>query len=172
VLDAGGGTGSTTFLVARAAGPTGSVVTLDLSSGMLAEARARAARTSQRARVSLTLGDMLRLPFLDGRFDVVLSTYSACPLTDPAAAAEEMLRVVRPGGLLGVAHSSEPRTPVVRWMANRFEDLAWRFPRLSLGCRPVSVLPRLLDLGAEVTMHERIGIPLWPFEVFVVRKPG
>jgi demethylmenaquinone methyltransferase/2-methoxy-6-polyprenyl-1,4-benzoquinol methylase len=170
VLDAGGGTGSTTLLAARAAGPGGSVTTLDLSAGMLARARTRASAVE--APVSLTLGDMLRLPFPDGAFDVVLSTYSTCPLTDPGLAGVEMLRVVRPGGLLGVAHSSEPRNRTVRWMADRFEDVAWRFPALSLGCRSVSVLPRLLDQGAEVTMHEHIGFPLWPFEVFVVRKPA
>jgi hypothetical protein len=55
-------------------------------------------------------------------------------------------------------------------MADRFEDVAWRFPSLSLGCRSVSVLPRLLAAGAAVVMHEHIGVPLWPFEVFVVRK--
>lgn len=174
VLDAGCGTGSTTLLAARAAGSAGSVVSLDMSPGMLGRLESRLepapGEAGVAARVSRVMGDMLRLPFPDGLFDVVLSTYSTCPLADPAAGAQEMLRVLKPGGLLGVAHSTTPANPVVAWMAERFEDVAWRWPALSLGCRAVSVLPRLLELNAEVVLHRRIGMPLWPFEVFVVRR--
>lgn len=171
VLDAGGGTGLTTVLAAKAVGPTGSVVVLDFSPEMLRRGEERVAAKGLRERVSFEIGDILHMPFPDGRFDVVLSTYSVCPLTDPAEGVEEMYRVLRPGGFLGIAHSSEPNGKLLRWFADRVEDLVWRWPQLSLGCRSVSVLPHLLRLGGEVVLERTIGIPLWPFQVFVVRKP-
>jgi ubiquinone/menaquinone biosynthesis C-methylase UbiE len=171
VLDAGGGTGLSAVLAAEAVGPTGSVVLMDLSPGMLEMAEERFASAGLQSRVSLEIGDILRMPFPDGRFDVVLSTYSVCPLVDPAGGVEEMYRVLRPGGLLGIAHSSEPRRGVVRWLADRVEDAIWEWPQLSLGCRSVSVLPHLLELGGELVFERHIGIPLWPSYVIVVRKP-
>lgn len=171
VLDAGGGTGLSTILAARAAGPTGSVVVIDLSRGMLQRAIERIAEAGLQDRVSFELGDILRLPFPDGHYDVVLSTYSVCPLTNPSGGVEEMYRVLKPGGLLGVAHSSEPDNAMSRWLADRVEEVVWNWPHLSLGCRSVSVLPHLLDLGGKIVFERRIGVPLWPFHVFVLKKP-
>ena len=171
VLDAGGGTGLSTVLAADAAGATGRVVLMDLSSGMLEMAGERFVSAGLRDRVSLEIGDILRMPFPDGRFDAVLSTYSVCPLVDPSAGVEEMYRVLRPGGFLGIAHSAEPGNTVVRWLADRVEDAIWRWPQLSLGCRSVSVLPHLFHLGGKLVFDRRIGIPLWPFHVVVIQKP-
>lgn len=172
VLDAGGGTGLTSRLAAAAAGRDGQVVLVDLSGGMLRRAVKTGVARSSGAQVRLVMGDMLRLPFLEGTFDVVLSTYSTCPLEDPGAGAEEMYRMVRPGGLLGVAHSYEPTSGWTRWLGRKVEDVVWRWPQLSLGCRSVSVLPALEALGAQVLTDKQIGIPLWPFRVLVVKKPA
>lgn len=171
VLDCGSGTGSTALLAADKAGPNGRVTLFDLSEDMLAVAKQKAERAGVTSRLTFRTGDMVHLPFADDSFDVVLSTYSLCPLYDPAAGARELYRVVKPGGRIGVAHSTTPGNPIVRWLADRVEDVAWKFTWLSMGCRAVDVLPALEAAGARIVFTRTIGIPLWPFLVFVAEKP-
>ena len=172
VLDCGSGTGATGILAAKRVGPQGRVTLFDLSDAMLAVARRKVIEAGLQDRVDFDTGDMVHLPFADDEFDVVLSTYSLCPLYDPKKGALELYRVTRPGGRIGVAHSTEPKNPVIRWLADRVEDWAWRFPWLSMGCRSVDVLPVLKSAGATILFSRTIGIPLWPFLVFVAEKPA
>jgi ubiquinone/menaquinone biosynthesis C-methylase UbiE len=172
VLDCGSGTGTTGIMAAKKAGANGKVTLFDLSDAMLAVARQKVMHEGLQARVTFQTGDTVHLPFADGTFDAVLSTYSLCPLYDPEKGALELYRVTKPGGRIGVAHSTEPRNPVVKWLADRVEDGAWHFPWLSMGCRSVSVLPALEHAGGRVLISKHIGIPLWPFFVFVVEKPA
>ena len=172
VLDCGAGTGSTALLAAHKVGRSGQVALFDLSEEMLGVAREKAVAAGQEERVTFHVGDLLALPFADGAFDVVLSTYSLCPLYDPAEGARELYRVTRPGGRLGIAHSAEPDSRFVKAIAAQVERLIWLVPSISLGCRPVSVLPALMQLGARILFQRKIGVPLWPFQVFVVEKPA
>ncbi len=172
ILDCGAGTGSTALLAAGRAGSGGRVTLFDLSEEMLAVARAKAEDAGVSDRLEFETGDMLHLPFPDDSFDVVLSTYSLCPVYNPSKGALEMYRVVRPGGLVGIAHSTEARNRLIRPIANAVENLAWRFRTLSIGCRAVEVLPALEQAGGRVVFSRAIGVPLWPFAVFVVQKPS
>jgi len=172
VLDCGAGTGTASLLAAGKVGSRGRVTLLDLSEAMLAVAREKARRAGLLDRLAFVAGDTVHLPFADASFDVVLSTYSLCPIYDPVAAALEMYRVTRPGGRVAVAHSTTPRNALVAWLADRVEDIAWRFPWLSMGCRSVSVMPALKAAGAKVVYSRRIGFPLWPFLVFIAEKPA
>jgi len=170
VLDCGAGTGTTGILAAQKVGPNGKVTLFDLSDAMLSVARKKVSRDGLQDRVTFQTGDMVHLPFDDDRFDAVLSTYSLCPLYDPRKGALELYRVTRPSGMIGVAHSAEPPNKIVKWLADRFEGIAWRFPWLSMGCRSVDVLPALVGAGGRVVFCKMIGVPLWPFLVFVVEK--
>jgi demethylmenaquinone methyltransferase/2-methoxy-6-polyprenyl-1,4-benzoquinol methylase len=170
VLDCGAGTGSTGLLAAQKVGATGKVVLFDMSDGMLAVATQKMVQARMRERVEFEAGDMLGLPFEDNSFDVVLSTYSLCPVYDPVRAATELYRVTRPGGRIGIAHSTDPNTPLVKWLADRVERIVWHLPSLSLGCRSVSVLPVLQQLKCKVIFKKYMGVPLWPFLVFVAEK--
>ena len=170
VLDCGSGTGTTGILAAKKVGARGKVTLFDLSDAMLAVAREKVADAGLQDRVMFRTGDMVHLPFNTGEFDVVTSTYSLCPLYDPERGALELYRVAKPGGKIAVAHSAEPHNRFVKWLADRVEDWAWHFPWLSMGCRSVSVLPALQRAGGKVIFAKSIGVPLWPFFVFVVEK--
>ncbi len=171
VLDCGSGTGSTGILAAKKSGPEGKVTMFDLSDAMLEVARQKVTGENLQNRITFQTGDMTHLPFDDSTFDVVLSTYSLCPLYDPEKGALEMYRVAKPGGKIACAHSAEPQNKFVRFLADKIEDVAWHFHWLSMGCRSVSVLPALENIGCKVIFSKNIGVPLWPFFVFIVEKP-
>ncbi len=171
VLDCGAGTGSTGILAAQRVGPDGHVTLFDLSEDMLAVAREKIEAAGLQERIHTQSGDMGKLPFADNHFDVVLSTYSLCPVADPEASARELYRVTRPGGMIGIAHSTEPKNPFVRWLAHKVETIAWRLPWLSMGCRAVEVRPALEAAGGRVQLEKRFGVPLWPFLLLVIEKP-
>jgi demethylmenaquinone methyltransferase / 2-methoxy-6-polyprenyl-1,4-benzoquinol methylase len=172
VLDCGAGTGATGIMAAYKVGPEGRVTLFDLSNEMLAVAMHKIRQAGLQDRVTMESGDMVHLPFASDSFDTVLSSYSLCPLYDPQRGALELYRVTRPGGKLAIAHSTEPRNLFVRAMARAVENIAWRMPWLSMGCRAVDVLPALEKAGAKIVFSKHIGVPLWPFFVFIVEKPG
>lgn len=171
VLDCGSGTGTTGILAAKNVGPNGKVILLDLSDAMLRVARHKVVEAGLQNRVSFHIGDIVHLPFPRDEFDVVLATYSMCPLYDPKRGALELYRVTKPGGKIGVAHSTVPKGRVARWLADRVENWAWHCPSLSMGCRSVDVLPTLEGAGGTVLFSRHIGVPLWPFLVFIIGKP-
>ncbi|MEU4289138.1 class I SAM-dependent methyltransferase [Kribbella sp. NPDC026596] len=95
VLDVACGTGNATIPAAR----TGARVTgLDLTPAMLARARERAAGVA----VEWVEGDAEDLPFPDASFDVVLSTFGCMFAPRHEIVADEIARVLRPSGRLGV----------------------------------------------------------------------
>lgn len=76
------------------------------------------------------------------------------------------------GGKLGIAHSTEPKNAIVKLLADRVDDIAWRLPWLSMGCRSINVLVALKNAGGKVVLTRYIGVPLWPFLVFIIEKPA
>jgi ubiquinone/menaquinone biosynthesis C-methylase UbiE len=66
--------------------------------------------------VMMTLLDAERLPFEDGRFDTVTSTWTLCSIPDAAAALREIRRVLRPDGrFLFLEHGLSEDPSVQRW---------------------------------------------------------
>jgi SAM-dependent methyltransferase len=98
VLDVACGTGNATIPAAQ----TGARVTgVDLTPEMLAVARRRAGEAG--VEVEWTEGDVEELAFDDERFDVVLSSFGCMFAPRHEVAADEMARVLRPGGRLALA---------------------------------------------------------------------
>lgn len=172
VLDCGAGTGTTGIMAAKKVGPGGKVILFDLSDTMLRVGRKKVIEARLQDRVAFLTGDIVHLPFDSASFDVVLSTYSMCPLYDPQKGALELYRVTKPGGRIGVAHSTEPKSLIWKLLSARVENWAWHCPSISMGCRSVDVLPALKSAGGKVLFTRNIGVPLWPFFVFIVGKPA
>lgn len=107
VLDCGSGTGTTGIMAAKKVGSKGKVTLFDLSDAMLAIAREKVIQEGLQNRVTFQTGDMVHLPFAGDCFDVVLSTYSLCPLYDPEKGAQELYRVTNPGGRIAIAHHGD-----------------------------------------------------------------
>jgi ubiquinone/menaquinone biosynthesis C-methylase UbiE len=94
VLDVACGPG----LVACAFSPHVRRVTgIDVTPAMIDRAKALQADRGL-ANLDWHIGDVTRLPFPDGRFDIVLTRYSLHHLIDPQWIVAEMVRVARPGG--------------------------------------------------------------------------
>jgi ubiquinone/menaquinone biosynthesis C-methylase UbiE len=102
VLDIACGTGLVSFEAARAVGPRGRVLGIDLSERMIgaAERRARDLGLSN-CSFSRMDAEMLALP--NASFDVVLCALGLMYMPDPEQALREMSRVLRPGGRLSLA---------------------------------------------------------------------
>ncbi|MEU8384537.1 methyltransferase domain-containing protein [Streptosporangium sp. NPDC048865] len=90
------------------------VIGIELSGRMLELARRRVAREGLGERVELRQGDVQRLELPDGDADTVLSTFTMCTIPDPAAAAREAYRVLKPGGRFVLAEHGPSGNPVIR----------------------------------------------------------
>ena len=99
VLDVAAGNGNATLAAARR---FADVISTDYVPALLDKGRARAA--AEGLSVQFQVADAEALPFADGQFDVVLSTFGAMFTPDHRRAAGEMLRVLRPGGRIGLAN--------------------------------------------------------------------
>jgi ubiquinone/menaquinone biosynthesis C-methylase UbiE len=99
VLDVATGSGNTAIAAARR---FCDVTGADYVDALLDRGRERAA--AERLPVEFVHGDAEDLPFPDASFDVVLSTFGAMFAPDQERTAAEMVRVLRPGGAIGMAN--------------------------------------------------------------------
>jgi ubiquinone/menaquinone biosynthesis C-methylase UbiE len=146
VADIACGTGIFADRIARELNPE-EVYGVDMSDGMLAQAKARSAEVQWRK------GPAEHLPFEDGVLDAVVTT-SAFHFFDQAAALREFHRVLAPSGLVAVATLS-PRQPLPlhRLSANR----------LNPAHNPTPDEMRALFEGAgfSVSDQHRVRRPAW-----------
>ncbi|WP_416798687.1 class I SAM-dependent methyltransferase [Ciceribacter azotifigens] len=99
VLDVAAGNGNASLAAARR---WADVTAVDYVGSLLDRARARAA--AEGLSIGFKEADAEALPFDDGSFDVVLSTFGVMFTPDQAKAAGELLRVCRSGGRIGLAN--------------------------------------------------------------------
>jgi ubiquinone/menaquinone biosynthesis C-methylase UbiE len=99
VLDVAGGSGNTALAAARR---WADVTCTDYVPALLEHARERAAAEGLPLRTEVA--DAQALPYADGTFDVVTSTFGAMFAPDQESVAAELVRVLRPGGRLGMAN--------------------------------------------------------------------
>jgi ubiquinone/menaquinone biosynthesis C-methylase UbiE len=122
VLDVGCGTGATLDAIVRAH-PEVRAWGVDLSTQMIARARARLAGLDERAggAIDLQVADAEHLPLGDDSVDLVVCVDSLHHYPDPSAALREMRRVTRPGGglVIGEWRLAAPLRQLTNWMLPR-----------------------------------------------------
>jgi ubiquinone/menaquinone biosynthesis C-methylase UbiE len=99
VLDVACGSGNTALAAARR---RNRVTGLDLVEGLIERAKGRAA--AEGFEIEFVTGTAEQLPFPDASFDYVLSTFGVMFAPDQQRAADEILRVCKPGGRIALAN--------------------------------------------------------------------
>ena len=102
ILEVGCGSGVVLRDLARRVAPNGLALGLDPSPAFLAIARELAVEAGLGQSIELREGDALALPFDDGEFDAALAVTALAHIPDGRRAIPELVRVVRPGGRVGI----------------------------------------------------------------------
>lgn len=123
----------------------------DLSGPMLDAARSKARAAGRQAR--WLEADAEALPFDDGSFDSVISTFAMCGFADYERALAEIVRVVRPGGRILLADHVVSTNPLVHGMQLAVEALTKRTNGEYWTRRP---LPKLERMGVQIVDSARL----------------
>lgn len=149
VLDVGAGTGILTVRAAEQVGERGYVVGADLSAGMLAVAR-EASRAPGLARTDYAQMDAEHLGFPANVFDAVICAFSLFQFVDMRKALAEMVRVLKPGGQVGLSN----------WWRGNFSPVGGLQRDLfrQFGLRRLLTNSPTFELGALQALLEEAGL--------------
>lgn len=142
ILDVATGTGDVALRMHQLF-PQAFITGIDLSEGMLREARKKlAGHPEAAAHIHFDKADCLNLPFEDNSFDAVTVAYGVRNFQKLEQGYREMLRVLRPGGMLCVIELCEPANPALRLGYKAYTSLIPIIGRLVSGdSRAYSYLP-------------------------------
>lgn len=156
ILDIGIGTGLSLPYY-----PPGVQITgIDLSLGMLAKAKKKAAVRGAR----LVQCDALNLPFADEAFDCVFMSHVIGTVPDPHAAMREAFRVARDGGMIVLLNHFRSPYPVIGWIEIAIDPISRKF-----GWRNDLSLRGLLEPLGVTNPRPAFG---WAFQGVYLRKLG
>lgn len=156
VLDVACGTGNAALVAARR---DCEVTGLDYVPDLIERAKMRA--DAEGSVVEFRVGDAQSLPFPDASFDAVISAIGVMFAPDQARAAQELLRVCRPGGKIALASWTPER------FGGDFFGAHGRFapppPGLASPTRwgTEEGLDELLGVGTQTITHERRQVFLY-----------
>jgi SAM-dependent methyltransferase len=140
VLDVAAGNGNAALAAARRGCD---VVATDYVEGLLDRARRRA--DAEGLTLTTKVADAEDLPFADCTFDAVLSTVGVMFTPDPRRAAHQLVRVVRPGGRIGLAN----------WTPEGFVGQMFRI--VGGHVPPPAGVPSPLQWGTEAGIEALLG---------------
>jgi demethylmenaquinone methyltransferase / 2-methoxy-6-polyprenyl-1,4-benzoquinol methylase len=107
VLDLCCGTGDLSFALAK--NTKAQIVGADFSHTMLVRAKEKSYRAvTGKRRMPFFEADALRLPFADASFDLVTAAFGFRNLANYEEGLKEILRVLKPGGTVGILEFTEP----------------------------------------------------------------
>lgn len=152
VLDVACGTGNAAIAAARR---FTNVVGIDYVPELLDRARLRA--DAEGFAIDFQIGDAEALPFGDGVFDVVLSAFGVMFAPDQQRAADELVRVCKPGGRIALANwtatgaASRYQTQLQRYFPAPPMRTPWEWGRASR-------LNELFPTARSIRMRDQIWL--------------
>jgi SAM-dependent methyltransferase len=149
VLDVATGSGNTALAAARR---WCEVVGVDFAPSQLERARERAA--CEDLPIMFGQGDAEHLPFDNASFDAVLSTFGVMFALEQKKAANELLRVCRPGGKVGLAN----------WTPEGF--MAEVFRKIGEYVEPPSGMPASIVWGTEHGLRQIFGLGIASMQIW------
>ncbi len=158
ILDIGCGTAANLTRLRRLGLDFGCYVGVDLTPGMLR----RAVRQTNDGRATFYRGDATCLPFADGSFDFVLSTWMLSHIPRPGQVVGEALRVLKEGGHFALLFWSRPAFPLnlamrpVEWAFRMRCPLPWTCEGFSH-----QIVARRFSAGSQICMVFRKGDVTW-----------
>jgi phosphatidylethanolamine/phosphatidyl-N-methylethanolamine N-methyltransferase len=162
VLDLGIGTGnSLQYYPDR-----GTVVGIDLSSGMLDKALDKIDENGW-SRFRLVQADALKLPFADNSFDHIFVSHVISVVSDPAMVIREMQRVAKPGARMVMLNHFQSTNRVIAKVEKLLSPICTK-----LGWRSDLALNDLLQAtGIHVDFRYKLTTPdIWETVVFTNKK--
>jgi ubiquinone/menaquinone biosynthesis C-methylase UbiE len=171
ILEIGFGTGHCLIALAKAVGPSGRVVGLDISDGMLHIARERLQQEGWSDRTDLHLGDAANLDFIEAdSLDGVFMSFTLELFDNPEIprVLGECQRILKPGGRLSVVSMTKTNPPgipvrIYEWFHEHMPDYA--------DCRPIFARQAMEESGFEiqdVSLSSMWGLPV---EIVLGKKP-
>ena len=160
VLEVGCGTGHSLLSLSQQVGPAGQVYGLDLSDGMLGQARSRLNRSGMGQWTTLQCGDAAHLPFPAESFDALFMSFTLELFDTPELpmVLEECKRVLKQGGRISVVALAKKKKLAVslyEWFHMRLPDY--------VDCRPIYVRDIITEAGFHIV--EGIELVMWGLPV-------
>src|SRR5579859_3428951 len=163
ILDLGIGTGMSLNFYPR---DRGHVVGVDLSSGMLREARKKI-REQGRNNATVFQADAMTLPFADDSFDHVFISHVISVVSDPCRLVQEAQRVAKPGARIVIVNHFQSTNRFIalveKWLCPLCTKLGWR--------SDLALQDLIRRTGAEIDYRFKLeSIDLWETVVMTNNK--
>jgi demethylmenaquinone methyltransferase/2-methoxy-6-polyprenyl-1,4-benzoquinol methylase len=171
VLEVATGPGLTLLEIVKRLAPRNAARAIDLSFGMLKEARHRVEAAGY-TNIDLGQADARRLPFPTGTFDLLYNSFllDLIPLDDIGVVLGEFHRVLRPGGRLVLVDLSKPDEGHWSWWETVYQSLPRKWSAYIFGgCRPVLAEPAVRQAGFSDVEREFVR-HIIPSEIITAKK--
>ena len=170
VLEIGFGPGHCLKRIAESVGHKGKAYGIDISRGMLEVTKRRLEKAQLINRVELYCGDAAKLPYDENTFDAAFTSFTLELFDTPEIpkVLEEVKRVLRPAGRLGVVSMSKEDGEST--LLKLYEWAHEKWPKY-IDCRPIYVKLSLIDAGYKIQSEQKVRLMgLLPLGIVVAVK--
>ena len=163
ILELGCGTGHGLISLSQSVLPLGRIIGLDISFGMLTQARKHLQKSSAISSVNLQLGDASHLPYVAKIFSAVFLCFTLELFDTPEIplVLAECKRILKSDGRMGIVCLEKQDC-----LSVRIYELAHKLLPSLVDCRPINVQQNLAQAGFDVTAM--ISKRMWGLPVKIV----